>query len=269
MSDYTIDNNIMHSGFASTTPSHPEGVPHLYVHDQYGLTQHNLTYNYLRSRSDKRPNIYSSSAWASSGFIGGSFSQPLEISWASLTNSIAMAMNMGMNGVNHWVTDVCGVDMSASRVLNMTEIEVCARWLELSAFLPMVNVKGRLLDLIETAPTTTYTGFIDAMEQRGPFTRYIYSQMFAANYTGGQLVYPLLYDYPEDDMALDNIEQTFMLGEAIKVSPVLAAKQNESDTKFDAYFPQGVWRNLNNWAEKVDASHGGMYHAMDRVVGQT
>jgi len=243
------------------------------VHDQFGLTHHNLAYEYMRGKSDRRPNIYSSAAWASSGVIGGSFSQPLEISWTSLRNSIAMAMNMGMNGANHWVTEVCGVDMGATSDLTDTEREICGRWLELAAFLPMVNVKGRLLDLIETAPSTKYAGFIQAMEQRGPFARYIYTQMFAANYTdgglGGQLVYPLLYDYPEDDMTLDNIEQTFMLGDAVKVSPVLTAKQNESDTKFDAYFPQGVWRNLNNWAEKVDASLGGMYHAMDRVSGQT
>jgi alpha-glucosidase (family GH31 glycosyl hydrolase) len=48
--------------------------------------------------------------------------------------------------------------------------------------------------------------------------------MFAANYTGGQLVYPLLYDYPEDENALENIEYTYMLGDAIKVSPDMAPK---------------------------------------------
>lgn len=86
-----------------------------------------------------------------------------------------MAMMMGLNGFNHWVTDVCGIDMGATQMLNQTEIEICARWMEVSAFLPMVNVKSRLLDLVETAPTTTYYGFLDAMAQRGPFTRYIYS----------------------------------------------------------------------------------------------
>jgi len=59
MSDGTIDNNIMHQGFEDTVPAHEGGVPHLYVHEQYGLTHHNLTYNYLRNMSDQRPNIYS------------------------------------------------------------------------------------------------------------------------------------------------------------------------------------------------------------------
>ena len=69
--------------------------------------------------------------------------------------------------------------------------------------------------------------FVSSMTQRGPFTRYIYSQMFAKNYTGGQLVYPLLYDYPEDDTCLDNIESTYMLGDSIKVSPVLTAANGD------------------------------------------
>ena len=30
--------------------------------------------------------------------------------------------------------------------------------------------------------------------------------MFATNYTGGQLVYPLLYDYPENEFRLLEIE---------------------------------------------------------------
>lgn len=48
-------------------------------------------------------------------------------------------------------------------------------------------------------------------------------------------MYPLLYDFPEDDNCLENIEDTYMLGNAIKVSPVLTAQGNE--TTFDSYFP--------------------------------
>jgi alpha-glucosidase (family GH31 glycosyl hydrolase) len=174
--------------------------------------------------NDKRPNIYSSSVWSSSGKIGGSFAQPLDITWGSVINSVSQAMTAGLNGINHWVTDVCGVDMDENTHLNKTEIEICARWAELAVFLPMVNVKSRLLDIIMEDPTDKYAMFVDALGQRQPFTRYIYSQMFAANYTGGQLVYPLLYDYPEDENALENIEYTYMLGDAIKVSPDMAPK---------------------------------------------
>lgn len=178
-----------------------------------------------------------------------------------------MAMMMGLNGINGWVTEVCGIDMAATQSLNQTEIEICARWLEVAAFLPMVNMKSRLLDLIQAAPTTTYYGFTDAMAQRGPFTRYIYSQMFATNYTGGQLVYPLLYDFPTDDFALANIEQTFMLGDAIKVSPVLTERQGEGDTTFESYFPEGLWRDLNDWTQAINTMEGGKMVKLPRVPG--
>jgi len=48
--------------------------------------------------------------------------------------------------------------------------------------------------------------------------------MFATNYTGGQLLYPLLYDFPEDDVTLSNIEDTYMLGDAMKISPRIDPK---------------------------------------------
>lgn len=178
-------------------------------------------------------------------------------------------MVAGLNGINHWVTDVCGVDMDDMRVLNKTEVEICARWMELSAFLPMVSVKGRLLDLIIEDQTGEYGTFIEAMNQRLPFTRYIYSQMFSANYTGGQLVYPLLYDYPEDDNCLDNIEYTYMLGDAIKVSPDMAPKNQFNNETFEAYFPQGVWRDLNDWTGIINASAGGDYFNISRTPGKT
>jgi alpha-glucosidase (family GH31 glycosyl hydrolase) len=38
---------------------------------------------------------------------------------------------------------------------------------------------------------------------------------------GGALVKPLFFDYPTDDEAFENIDNTFMLGDALKVSPVL------------------------------------------------
>lgn len=56
---------------------------------------------------------------------------------------------------------------------------------------------------------------------------------------------PLFFDYPKDDQAFNNIEQTFMLGDAIKVSPVLDQGKKEGD-QFKSYFPEGIWYDLNS-----------------------
>jgi len=126
-------------------------------------------------------------------------------------------MNMNMNGVNHWVTNVCELLQSKPGKLNETEIEICLRWTEVAAFLPMLHVSSELLDALEGTPQMSKVEL--AMGQRGQYTRYIYSQMFATNYTGGQLVYPLLYDFPQDDEAMKSIEDSYMLGDSMKVSP--------------------------------------------------
>lgn len=46
-----------------------------------------------------------------------------------------------------------------------------------------------------------------------------------------------------------------MLGDSIKVSPVLTAKGDE--TTFESYFPQGVWRDLNDWTKVINTTDGG------------
>jgi len=84
-----------------------------------------------------------------------------------------MAMNMNMNGVNHWVTNVCELLQSKPFKLNEAEIEICARWTEVAAFLPMFHISPEFLYAI--APTPHMSKVKLALGQRGPYTRYIYS----------------------------------------------------------------------------------------------
>ena len=68
--------------------------------------------------------------------------------------------------------------------------------------------------------------------------------MYLTHTIGGSLVKPLFFDFPKDDMCFTDKVQTstYMLGDAIKVTPCL---ENKKDGEaFEAYFPQGVWVNL-------------------------
>jgi len=74
-----------------------------------------------------------------------------------------MAMNMGMNGVNHWVTNVC--ELLDKGKYNETEIEICLRWTELAAFLPQLNIQAELVDLlVGENKIPNYADFISAMK---------------------------------------------------------------------------------------------------------
>ena len=77
--------------------------------------------------------------------------------------------------------------------------------------------------------------------------------MFSANYTGGTVVYPLIFDNPADDEAFKNIESTFMLGDALKISPVMDYSYGNR-TNFTSYFPEGVWRDVFDYSKVVNAT---------------
>jgi alpha-glucosidase (family GH31 glycosyl hydrolase) len=66
-------------------------------------------------------------------------------------------------------------------------------------------------------------------------------------------VKPHFYDYPEDDETFNNPDHTYMLGDSIKVSPVLKQGLRDGDT-FEVYFPKGKWYDLTNMKTIVDTT---------------
>jgi alpha-glucosidase (family GH31 glycosyl hydrolase) len=65
---------------------------------------------------------------------------------------------------------------------------------------------------------------------------------------------PLLFHFADDDLAYENMENTFMFGNAVKVSPVLEAAPKTGDLKIMSYFPKGNWVDLNDMSVlEVDA----------------
>ena len=72
--------------------------------------------------------------------------------------------------------------------------------------------------------------------------------MYKVYLYGGPLVRPLFYDYPNDDNVFQDIESTYMLGDSIKVSPVLEAGVTGD---YQSYFPSGTWVDLNNYTNVI------------------
>lgn len=64
---------------------------------------------------------------------------------------------------------------------------------------------------------------------------FMYQCLFSASQDGNTCIDPLFFHYPEVDMAFYDNESTFMVGDALKVSPVLQAQGN--DTEFEVFFP--------------------------------
>jgi alpha-glucosidase (family GH31 glycosyl hydrolase) len=67
------------------------------------------------------------------------------------------------------------------------------------------------------------------------------------------VIEPLFYSFPNDDKVFENayIDSTFMVGGAIKVTPILWSMPKEV-MNFTAYFPSGIWVDLNNFNNIYD-----------------
>jgi len=59
-----------------------------------------------------------------------------------------------------------------------------------------------------------------------------------------------------------DVEKTFMVGGALKVSPILAAGVT---TTFTSYFPEGYWVNMANFAEVIVGGSEATLTAMNTV----
>ena len=76
--------------------------------------------------------------------------------------------------------------------------------------------------------------------------------MYSSHRDGGSLLRPLFFEFPTDDEAFVNTDKTFMLGDSIKVSPVLEKGMKEND-KYSVYFPKGLWIDLNDPTKVINA----------------
>lgn len=168
--------------------------------------------------------------------------------------SIAGIMNMNMYGIPQAGADVCGFFGEHK------DDEMCARWIQLATFYPFARAhqnltwKGGPSDRSEpyllVEPWLTVAR--DSMFDRLQYLRHMYTCLFEVSQWGGTCFDPLFYYYPDDDNLFDNIEESFMIGGALKVSPILAPNV----TVYDSYFPAGIWVSLRDFSNIIDTTSG-------------
>lgn len=81
------------------------------------------------------------------------------------------------------------------------------------------------------------------MLDRYQYVRLMYTCLFEASKWGSTCFDPLFYHYPEDENTYKDVESTFIVANAIKVSPVISAGVKENN-EYMSYFPAGAWTSL-------------------------
>ena len=74
----------------------------------------------------------------------------------------------------------------------------------------------------------------------------MYTCLFTASVEGGSCFEPLLFHYPENDEVFDSgkTESSFIVGDALKVTPVL----EPNVTTVKSFFPAGSWVNMRDYS---------------------
>lgn len=152
---------------------------------------------------------------------------------------------MNMFGLPMVGADVCGF-------FDVATDELCGRWFQLSVFYPFAR---NHYNLTNTEPQEAYTlapPYVsmarDALRQRMGYLRYMYTNLFEAHKFGGTVIRPLFFEYPADEDCHLDYEHTFMVGKALKITPVL----QEGNAPLNSYFPKNSdFINLNDLTDIV------------------
>jgi alpha-glucosidase (family GH31 glycosyl hydrolase) len=167
--------------------------------------------------------------------------------------SIAGIMNMNMFGIPHVGADVCGF------YGDLKENEMCSRWIQLATFYPNSRVHQNNKGLNRTEPYLLpepyKTKAQKSISDRYQYLRMMYTCLYEVSRSGGSCFDPLFFHYPTDDNLLDNIEESFIVASALKVSPVLAPLGIEGN--FTSYFPSDTFVDLANFANIIDTTTTG------------
>jgi len=218
---------------------HDDGTLEFEAHSLYGFYMGKASSKYFTEDLDQRQFVISRSTYAGFGkyashWLGDNFSLDKMLKFS--VNGIYL---FNMFGVPVVGADICGF-------LGDTNADLCARWYALGAFYPFArnhNDKSAIpqepyiddfMNNNMTDTNMTYTEFIKEMSwKRYALHRYQYTCLHMSSLEGTVYFKPLFYNYPEDNLAFSNVENNILLGDAIKVSPVL-----DIGTYGEFYFPE-------------------------------
>ncbi len=255
----------------SLNATHVDGESEYNLHSLFGHAEGMQTKRVLSDKTfnpdtpldDKRTFLLSRSTFAGSGQYVQHWLGDNHRNWDNMRYSIAGVMNFNMFGIPMVGPDTCG--FFEDKTLNLTEQrELCARWIELSTFYPFarqhhdeVSYNGGPANEPYTlaGPTENSTTYKDwataAIQNRFSYMRHMYTCLLRVHKEGGTCFDPLMFHYPQDDNNFDKdkTEHTFIVGDAIKVSPVL----EPNATMINSYFPNGYWVDLNDYSKVVNA----------------
>ncbi|KAK4451594.1 alpha-glucosidase [Podospora aff. communis PSN243] len=235
---YTINNFNGDLAVHALSPNgtHHGGAVQYDFHNLYGHQILSATYQaLLKIFEGKRPFIIGRSTFAGSGKWAGHWGGDNDSKWYSMVFSIPQALSFSIFGIPMFGADTCGFNGN-------TDMELCARWMALSAFFPFY----RNHNVLGANPQEPYIwgAVIDAtkkaMNIRYSLLPYMYTLFAQANRGGDTVMRALAWEFPNEPWLAD-ADRQFMLGKAIMVTPCLSQGATTVDGVFPGIGSGTVW----------------------------
>ncbi|MFI7009800.1 glycoside hydrolase family 31 protein [Streptomyces sp. NPDC050145] len=209
------------------------GGDHQEAHNVYGLCMARAGYEgLLELRPRERPFVFSRSGWVGMQRYGGTWSGDVATGWPGLRASLSLVLGLGLCGVPYSGPDVGGFDGHPSP-------ELYLRWLQLGAYLPLFRTHSALR-AGRREPWTFGDEVLGhargALEERRRLVPYFVTLAHLAQRSGAPYVRPLWWGAPED-RALRDVEDAFLLGDALLVAPVTEPGARHRRVRL----PRGRW----------------------------
>lgn len=222
------------------------------MHNLFGIQSSNASYfGLLAVKPGKRPFLISRSTSPGSGNITGHWGGDTNSKWGNMYFTIAQAFTFSIAGIPFFGIETCGFNGNA-------DMELCTRWMELSAFFPLYrNHNSRPGNTIAQEAyrwATTAEGTRRALDVRFKLLPYIYTLFWKAHSAGGTVMRPLSWEFPADE-SLKAVDNQFMLGPSILVTPVLEPLAKTVKGVFPGIGEGTRWYDWYNYSE-IDAQPG-------------
>jgi len=234
----------------SPNATHQNGVEEYDVHNLFGHQIINATYQgLLQVFPGKRPFIIGRSTFAGSGKWAGHWGGDNASKWAYMFFSIPQALSFSLFGIPMFGVDTCGFNGN-------TDMELCARWMQLSAFFPFYR-NHNVLSAIPQEPyrwDAVASASRTAMHIRYSLLPYMYTLFNDAHTTGSTVMRALAWEFPNEPQ-LAGVDTQFMLGPNILITPVLEPQVDTVNGVFPGIVDGESWFDWYS-GERVEAEAG-------------
>lgn len=205
---------------------------HEEMHNVYGHLMCKATYEGLKNLTHQRPFVITRACYAGSQKYTTGWTGDNHSIWSHLALAIPQMCNLGLSGLSFVGTDIGGFGSD-------TTPELMARWIQVGAFSPLCRNHSGMGTRFQEPwefPESIQSIYRQALSLRYKLIPYFYDLFHEEEETGLPIMRPLVLNYEEDQEAR-NINDAFMIGDALLVSPVIT----QGATKKLVYLPQGEW----------------------------